>query len=146
MKKTNYCKKAFTLIELLVVIAVIGFLTSVAFMTFSNSREKAVYGRILSDFESISKAVQLYRTNSSDSEYPVSATAGNMPTGLNTYMQVWPTPPCTGWKYKWDNAAVGGSQVWVQDSANVAKYYYCLSGTCTGGGTGIKTIKTVTCY
>ncbi len=53
-------KRGFTLIELLVVIAIIGILASVVLASLNSARAKAHDARVVSDFEQLGKALQLY--------------------------------------------------------------------------------------
>jgi len=70
----------------------------------------------------------------------------------------WPTPPCEGWTYDWDNWWVqyGGSfnynsiRVTIRQPSIDAKYFYCIasSGDCAAtvaGGVDVRTVKTLKC-
>lgn len=54
-------KRGFTLIELLVVIAIIGFLASVVMASLGVSRTRAEIAKVLTDYKSVSNALELYR-------------------------------------------------------------------------------------
>jgi prepilin-type N-terminal cleavage/methylation domain-containing protein len=149
-------KKGFTLIELLVVIAIIGILASVILASLNAARDKARYAQVISQMEEISKAAQIDIAYTG--VYPPDTTPAVNP-GL-TSMTTWPTPPCAGWTYDWDNwdASVGGTdiglptvRVTIRRPNQSAVYYYCIRSVdpnCAGtkeGGTDIKLAKTLTC-
>lgn len=62
-------KKGFTLIELLVVIAIIGFLASVVMASLGVSRTRAEIAKVLTDYKSVSNALELYR-QANNGNYP----------------------------------------------------------------------------
>ncbi len=70
-KKTKYkvVNKGFTLIELLVVIAIIGLLATVVMTSLSVSRARAEIAKVLTDYKSLSNALELYRQNNNGT-YP----------------------------------------------------------------------------
>ena len=59
-REKNRSRKGFTLIELLVVIAIIGILSSVAMTSLNGARVKARNAKKISDFENISKALNVF--------------------------------------------------------------------------------------
>ena len=61
--------KGFTLIELLVVIAIIGLLSTVVMTSLSVSRARAEIAKVLTDYKSLSNALELYRQNNNGT-YP----------------------------------------------------------------------------
>lgn len=79
-------KKGFTLIELLIVIAIIGLLSSISFVSFSNVREKARDAKRLHEIKQIVLALQMYYQDSG--RYP-SRTADACCDG-------WDQGPCDG--------------------------------------------------
>lgn len=146
----------FTLIELLVVIAIIGLLASVVLVSLNGARNKARYTKAVADMKQIGTAAESYNT-SSTTGYPLDVGTNTMPGEISSYLSKWPTPPCSGWTYDWENW-VNGSSVYVRttlrrpDGSPV--YFFCYSqtnatdcGISYGGGADIATVanKTITC-
>ena len=95
--------KAFTLIELLVVIAIIGILASVVFVAFGSARDKGRFSRVSNELKQLALAAQLdYDTNGG---WAPNTSPGSPPRFVGTFISVFPTPPCPGWVYDWDNWA-----------------------------------------
>jgi prepilin-type N-terminal cleavage/methylation domain-containing protein len=129
--------KGFTLVELLVVIAIIGLLSTVAVVATNSSRDKARYVRVLGDVTQIAKAAEVYYSTSTTG-YPADLGTGARPPELAPYLAVWPTPPCTGWTYDWENWVSGtGIQISVRRAVGTAVLRYEIfcspSSSCTGG-------------
>src|SRR3989338_3795854 len=127
----------FTLIELLVIISIIGLLASVVMASLNSARSKAKWARMVSDFNEMGKAAELFMANenlySCDSPpgYDASWNGGGRyspPSELGItcqnkgivemgFLSQWPKPPCAGWDYDWDNWSpavalpTGGGQV-----------------------------------
>ena len=117
--------RGFTLIELLVVIAVIGILATIVLAGLTSVRAKGRYASVIKQLESIYTAVEV--ENNITGSYPPDANTGVMPTGLSAYLSAWPSPPCPGWTYDWDNWT-NGTQLYVtlRDSIQHPIVYYCV--------------------
>jgi prepilin-type N-terminal cleavage/methylation domain-containing protein len=63
-------RSAFTLIELLIVVAIIAILAAIAVPNFLEAQTRAKVGRVLSDFRTLSTALESYRADNPD--YPPS--------------------------------------------------------------------------
>ena len=139
----------FTLIELLVVVVIIGILASIGIASYNSSINNAHYGKVISDFEEISLAAKRYYLKYGIYPYdrpPEALTVyWDPPSGflLPDRLEKWPTPPCTGWKYDWDNwirdaahnianaqAANGNPEqmvrVTLKNSTGDSQFYYCI--------------------
>lgn len=141
-------QEGFTLIELLVVIAIIGLLSSIVLASLNSARDKARFSQVVSTMKSMEQAAILDYDD-------YNSYAPDVSPAVNTrfvpkYLPSWPTPPCSGWTYDWENWS-GGNVIRISlrraDLAPV--YYYCIydtTGTC-GGGADIKTVspRTLTC-
>lgn len=150
-------KRGFTLIELLVVIAVIGILASVILVALNSARGRGRYATVIQQMRQIRVAAEMEVANSG--LYPEDAYEGQ--TAGFVSMPKWPTPPCPGWSYDWDNwwPQYGGStygdnaiRITLRRPDISAVYYYCitsLDGNCIAsqaqGGVNITTVKTITC-
>ena len=141
--------KGFTLIELLVVIAIIGLLSSIVLGSLNNARSKTRYTRAFSDMREIGKAAILDFDQQGD-HAPDVGPAGS-PRFVPGFLRTWPTPPCAGWTYDWENWN-GGNVIRItlrrQDTSSV--YYYCVSTTAScaiNGGTAIESVtsRALTC-
>jgi prepilin-type N-terminal cleavage/methylation domain-containing protein len=121
-------RRAFTLVELLVVIAIIGLLSSVAAVSMNSARDKSRYAKTMADVAQIAKAVEVYNTISG-AGYPADQAAGTMPPELASYLGRWPSPPCAGWSYDYENWSSGNTiEIHVQ-KPGVNVFYYCIYGT-----------------
>ena len=81
------------MIEFLVVIAIVGVLSTLAIVSFNNSRSKARDTERLSDIRSIQEAVELYiEDNSGDAPDPAAETWVGLEGILGTYMQTGALP------------------------------------------------------
>jgi len=91
--KKNTQNRGFTLIELLVVIAIIGFITSIAMVILSDSREKSRDSRRFVDFQQVKDALELYSADN-NGLYPPGTDLTLLVTG--NYIPVFPTDPLAG--------------------------------------------------
>ena len=142
-------KEGFTLIELLVVIAIIGILSSVVMASLNSARGKARFAQAITTMSSIEKAAILDYddyNNFAPDVIPNVATRF-----VPKYLSAWPTPPCSGWTYDWENWGGGATiRVSLRRVDGTSIYYYCIdtTGNCSDGdGANIKTAtdKTLTC-
>ncbi len=80
----NKNSKGFTLIELLVVVAIIGLLSSVVLASLNSARAKARDAKKISEFNQVSKGLQLYYDKFG--QYPNNNTTppSGVPVGTNT--------------------------------------------------------------
>ena len=141
--------RGFTLIELLVVISIIGLLAAVGLVTYQSVMGRARFAKVLSDLTAIRTAGHNYYTQYNIYPYdrpPEALTvAWDPPSGflVPNFINEWPKPPCTGWKYDWDdwvkdgahnvaNALLANSspnqivRVTLQDSASQNRFFYCI--------------------
>lgn len=94
-------KKGFTLIELLVVIAIIALLSSVIFATLSTSRAKARDARRLADLSTVSKAISVYETGTSNPSYGSSSVVYTSLPDTSSTCTSWSLPSLqAGWTYR----------------------------------------------
>lgn len=90
-------KRGFTLVELLVVIAIIGLLSTIAVVSLSGARNKAVGTKVAADLRTIQTALEAYATD--NNIYPAAA-ATWASQQFGSYMPTVPTPP-TGATYRY---------------------------------------------
>ncbi|MEY4602548.1 MAG: protein ral secretion pathway protein [Candidatus Parcubacteria bacterium] len=145
----NADKSGFTLIELLVVIAIIGMLSSVVLGSLNSARSKSRYARAISDMKEMSKAATLDYDQYEN--YAPDLGSGSGPRFVPGFLKSWPTPPCSGWTYDWENWSGGGViRVSMRKVDMSPVYYFCIytDATCgINGGTAIENApgKTLTC-
>ncbi len=152
--KRNFIKEGFTLIELLVVISIIGLLSSVVLASLNNVREKGRWARMVTDFNQIAKAAELFYDSeglyscdvppgydgswNSQGRYSpdgeVNVTCQDKGMVEKGYLPHWPKPPCAGWDYDWENwtpviaFGTGEGQVVrvTLRGPNSSPYYFCI--------------------
>ncbi len=139
----------FTLIELLVVIAIIGLLSSVVLGSLNTARSKSRYARAFSDMREIHKAAILDYDQYENYAPDVGMATG--PRFVPSSLRTWPTPPCTGWTYDWENWSGGDViRVSLRKVDTSAVYYYCVftnTSCAINGGVAIESVssKVLTC-
>lgn len=102
-------KQSFTLIELLVVVAIIGMLTGISTVSYSQLTRKSRDARRKADLEQIRAQLELYR--SKNNSYPQTISFGGpfcdqsgcAPSG-NTYMQKIPSDPMPPNRYYYSSS------------------------------------------
>jgi len=102
--------KGFTLIELLVVVTIIGLLTGIGFLSYTQLNKSSRDARRKTNLEQIRMALEMYRSN--NDVYPATAsidTTCGVVTGLtdsssNTYLSDIPDDPkCSDYKYYYES-------------------------------------------
>lgn len=132
-------RTGFTLIELLVVIAIIRTLASVVLASLNAARESARFANVVSTFNSIHKAAELY--NYTQGAYASDVGPGAAPAFVGNTLPTWPEPPCDSWTYDWENWSGGNNiQISLRNSSNSIVYRKCVYQN----GYGCTDISTVT--
>jgi prepilin-type N-terminal cleavage/methylation domain-containing protein len=124
-------RKGFTLIELLVVIGIIGLLTTLSVVAFTNSRIKARNARRVADIKQVQTALEMYYND--NNAYPASldfSGTGSLATGTKSYMAILPSNPSP----RNDGACLDNNYLYARDGAHSYHIEYCLSED-TGGVT-----------
>jgi prepilin-type N-terminal cleavage/methylation domain-containing protein len=117
--------RAFTLIELLVVIAIIGILSAVVLASVNSSRSKGRFATVTDQMNEIARVVEM--ANNDNNAYPADVGPDTMPTELADYMSAWPTPPCDGWVYDYENWNSGDNiAIDIRNTANETILYRCI--------------------
>lgn len=122
----NNKQRGFTLIELIVVMVIIGMLASFMAFNFIQVNQRARDGQRKSDLQQMRSALELYRSDSSTSDYPAgTVTPGGdsilvacgtpFTSGSTTYMQKIPCDPNNA---SWN----GGDYYYMRDAVDSYKY------------------------
>ncbi|MCX6784427.1 MAG: prepilin-type N-terminal cleavage/methylation domain-containing protein [Candidatus Komeilibacteria bacterium] len=132
-------KKGFTLVELLVVIAIIGLLSTIAVVSLSGARNKAVGTKVAADLRTVQSALEAYAADNTN--YPTSTVAWAS-TNIANYMPNMPTAP-TGATYLYCLSANGqyyllaatGVTAGVEPAGlNQTSFTAPAANRCSGGG------------
>ena len=68
----------FTIVELLIVIVVIAILAAITIVAYNGIQNRAQVTTVKSDFSNVAKKLELFRTDSSSSTYPVTVTTSEL--------------------------------------------------------------------
>jgi len=124
-------KKSFTLIEILVVTTIIALLAAAAAVSYSSISKSSRDARRKADLEQIRAALEMYRSNNADSQYPSAGTCTILQATITPYIGSMPTDPKTSYTYYCNSSA---------SDYTVASYLETGSVSCSGYpscGTGI---------
>lgn len=106
MTHTRRWKRGFTIIELLAVVLIIGILTTLGLLKFSDLRNTARAASVVGDVRVITVAALNYQADNQD--WPPEAGAGVIPAGLIPYLPGFSFSR-PEYSLDWDNFGVGGS-------------------------------------
>ena len=101
-------RSAFTLIELMIIVAILTNVLLVALPAFIRSRNMAQNTRYISDLRTIAGAFEMYAAENNN--YPPTATASVVPTGMAVYLKNIP--------YTARNA-IGGQWYWTYNGPSL---------------------------
>jgi prepilin-type N-terminal cleavage/methylation domain-containing protein len=125
----------FTLIELILTVAILAILMSIATASYDVFKANVRFSKIKGDMDAIAKSA-LNDYSTSNIWAPLSF--GVMPSvwSRNGELSQWPSPPCPGWYYSWEDWSAFGypvTQVTLRRTNNTLLWGYCLD---TLGGAG----------
>jgi len=136
MKKSLIKLKAtggFTFIELILVVAIFAILVSILSLSFDVVKANTRFSKLKGDMDAIAKsAYNDYTTNSVWA--PLTFNAMPAVWAASGELPQWPTPPCPGWYYSWEDWTVFGfpvTQVTLRRQNNTLLYGFCVA---TSGG------------
>jgi len=98
-------RRGFTLVELLIVISIIGLLTAIGLVAYSQASVNARNGKRKGDMEQLRAALVFYRTD--NGTYPVTSSYSSMTTTVASYI----------------------SSTNIVDPKNTGQYAYSYTGT-----------------
>jgi prepilin-type N-terminal cleavage/methylation domain-containing protein len=135
MRKSAKTTDGFTLIEMLLTIAILSILVAIATASYDALKANVRFSKVKGDMDGIAKAAI---SDYSNTNVWAPLTFGAMPavwTATNELSQ-WPTPPCPGWYYSWEDWSAFGypvTQVTLRRANNTLLWGYCVD---TLGGSG----------
>ncbi|MEM9167944.1 MAG: prepilin-type N-terminal cleavage/methylation domain-containing protein [Planctomycetota bacterium] len=101
--------RAFTLVEILIVVVILGILAAMVVPSFANAVEPSQQAAFATNIRGFAQSVELYRVREGD--FPPDGTSGQIPNGLEAYIDVstWErTTPIGGvWDSESDPADLG---------------------------------------
>ena len=125
-------KKGFSLIEILVVVTIIGVLAAGGAVSYTTVSRNARNAKRKADLEQIRAALEMFRSNSVNSTYPV-YTGGNctgLPPSIDPYLPVIPTDPKTASRYYCNVTTTNYTLGAVQEGQTNPCGVSCQSGSC----------------
>lgn len=99
MKNFNFGRKGFTLIEMLVVLSILALLVAGVAVSLPNQGKNARDSRRKVDIESVRSALELYRTDQTNGNYPGGTYATLSTTLTPIYLQTIPVDPTNAAPY-----------------------------------------------
>ena len=118
----------FTMMELMITVALLTILVAIIATSIDAVKAKARYGQIRADMDAIAQSA--YNDYTSNTIWAPLSFASMPPTwAANGEMRRWPTPPCPGWFYSWEDWSVFGypvTQVTLRRANNTLLWGYCV--------------------
>lgn len=95
-------RRGFTILELLVVMTIIGILAAIGLASYGGVQQKARDARRKSDLENVARALEMFRSDSPDREYPDGPLlwGGELAVNGQIYMAELPTDVRFGYVYE----------------------------------------------
>jgi prepilin-type N-terminal cleavage/methylation domain-containing protein len=93
----------FSLMELIMVVAVIAILSAVGSVSYTALQQRTRFSQIKGDIDAIAKAAFSDFSGSPTNEWAAMVMPGAAPSFSAGHLSSWPTPPCLGWMYSYDN-------------------------------------------
>lgn len=160
MNNLSRNERGISLMEMLVVMVILGAIFALISPRFFNLAARAKYAQVAADIRTL---VTIAKTQFTDQEAFANETLpGEMPSEFQSYISLWPKPPCPGWSYDWENNVdvnlQGFARITVRNGGDKAMFYRCVhvygnSSACEDpgdfifGGQDISTLgtKVITC-
>jgi prepilin-type N-terminal cleavage/methylation domain-containing protein len=133
MKKTLSSlgsRKGYTTIEMLLTITILGIILAIIDLSYDTIKAKIRYSQIKADMDGIAQAA--YNDYTTNGIWGALTFAAMPPTWTaSRELQRWPSPPCSGWYYSfedWTTFPTPYPVVWVslRRQNSTALWTYCL--------------------
>ncbi len=139
-------ESGFSFLEIVMVVAIMGIVYGVLGATYDSLKARMRFSHIRGDMDAIAKAAFADFAAHPNNEWAAMVMPGDPPSFVGKNLNRWPTPPCPGWYYSWDNfygvPSVQAVRITVRRHDLSAIWNLCLQnyeGNCNGddgfGGT-----------
>ncbi|MBL4699173.1 MAG: type II secretion system protein, partial [Phycisphaerales bacterium] len=79
-----HARKAFTLVEILIVVVILGILAAIVVPQFAGATQDARIGAFISSLKTYADTCEYYNAN--EGRYPVDGGSGDVPAGMESYV------------------------------------------------------------
>lgn len=107
----SYSSRAFTLVEILIVVVILGILAGIVVPQFAGATQEARVGAFVTSLKAYADTCEYYAAR--EGRFPVDGSSGQVPVGLETYVEEaeWeaPTPLGGDWDTEFNDSGVSAA-------------------------------------